>query len=529
MIRHLGTMIDCSRNSVPTVEAVKRFIDITARLGYDFLELYTEDTWEVKEEPRFGIRRGRYSMAELKELDAYAAAKGVTLRPCIQTLAHLGAIFRWSEYARINDTADILLAEDERTYALIDHMFETLAECFTTRTVHIGMDEAWQLGHGRYYKQHGEVARQEIMRRHLVRVLEIADKYGFTCEMWGDMFYEMAYGTIGHGITLEQVQAAIPANVKLIYWDYYRTDEAGYNTRFDNYLKLTPNVGFAGGAWTWGGFCPDNKFSLKATECAFRSCEAHGIDEALLTLWGDDGGECSMFAVLPTLVAASEFAKGNYDMEKIAARFRRVVGMDMETFMALDLPDKVKDSGNPRNPSKHLLYNDPFIGLQDRVVWEGQSAFYADAAEKLAKGKRSRTWGYLFKMEEALARVLETKAELSLTTRRLYTAGDRAGLAALIPTYRECIKRVRTFYREMESYWHHDKKPTGFEIQDLRLGGLMARLDHCARILADYTGGKLDSIPELEEPPVADFDEGAPGAFYIQNWRASVSAGVIHH
>ncbi len=529
MIKHLGAMIDCSRNSVPSVDAVKKFIDLLSKIGYDFLELYTEDTWEVEGEPRFGICRGRYTKAELREIDAYAAAHGMTLRPCIQTLAHLGSIFRWPEYQKINDTADILLVGDEGTYTLIENMFKTLAETFTTRTVHIGMDEAWMLGHGKYYKRNGEVARQKIMQQHLLRVLEIADKYGFECEMWGDMFYEMAYGTIGHGITQEDVKAAIPANVKLIYWDYYQTDAAKYDTRFDNYLKLTPHVGFAGGAWTWTGFCPDNKFSLKATESAFRSCESHGIDEALLTLWGDDGGECSLFAVLPTLVAASEFAKGNYDMNKIAKVFRRVVGMDMDVFMSLDLPDKLSDSGFPRNPSKFLLYNDPFIGLQNRMVKEGDGKFYDEIAEKIAAGKGSRTWGYLFKMEEVLARLLAVKCDLSLKTRRLYKEGDREALATLIPTYRDCIKRVRVFYRTLEEYWMHDKKPFGFEIQDLRLGGLANRLDHCARLLSDYCRGKTDVIPELEEPPVEAYDAGQPGAFYLCNWKGAVSANVLHH
>ncbi len=529
MIHSLGTMIDCSRNSVPTVAAVKQFIDITSKLGYTFLELYTEDTWEVNGEPRFGIYRGRYSKEELKELDAYAASKHMTLRPCIQTLAHLNGIFKWGEYAKIRDVADILLVGDEGTYTLIDHMFETLAECFTTRTVHIGMDEAWLLGHGTYYKRNGEVSRQKIMRDHLLRVLEIADKYGFTCEMWGDMFYEMAYGTIGHGITLEDVKVAIPANVKLIYWDYYKTSEAEYNTRLDNYLALTPNVGFAGGAWTWGGFCPDNKFSLVATECAFRACEKHGIDEALLTMWGDDGGECSLFAVLPTLVAASEFARGNYDREKIKRKFRRVVGMDYDTFMALDLPDKVKDTGRPRNPSKHLLYNDPFIGMQNRVTWEGQGEFFRDAAEKLAVGRKNRKWGYLFKMEEALARVLELKCDLSLRTKRLYLENDREGLAALIPVYRECSKRVRILHRALEEYWMHDKKPFGFEIQDLRLGGLCTRLDRCARVLSDYLAGKFSSLPELEGTPAEAFDAAPPADFYIANWAGSVTACVLHH
>ena len=42
-----GTMLDCSRNAVMTAESVKRWIDLTAKLGCNTLHLYMEDTYEV--------------------------------------------------------------------------------------------------------------------------------------------------------------------------------------------------------------------------------------------------------------------------------------------------------------------------------------------------------------------------------------------------------------------------------------------------------------------------------------------------
>lgn len=72
--------------------------------------LYTEDTYEVEYEPYFGYKRGRYSTAELSELDAYAASVGIELVPCVQTLAHLNAAFRWRKYRRIQDCYDIFLS-----------------------------------------------------------------------------------------------------------------------------------------------------------------------------------------------------------------------------------------------------------------------------------------------------------------------------------------------------------------------------------------------------------------------------------
>lgn len=65
-------MLDCSRNAVPKVSALKKFMDVLQKMGYNTLELYGEDTYEVEGEPYLGYMRGRYSASEIKELDAYA-------------------------------------------------------------------------------------------------------------------------------------------------------------------------------------------------------------------------------------------------------------------------------------------------------------------------------------------------------------------------------------------------------------------------------------------------------------------------
>ena len=171
-----GTMLDCSRNAVMTAESVKRWIDLTAKLGCNTLHLYMEDTYEVDGQPYFGHLRGRYSKAELKQIDAYAAAHGMQVILCIQTLAHVNALFHWPVYREIRDAADILLTGDERTYALVDGMFRTLRECLRTNIVNIGMDEADLLGLGQYLTLHGYRDRFSILMEHLRKVSEMAKK-----------------------------------------------------------------------------------------------------------------------------------------------------------------------------------------------------------------------------------------------------------------------------------------------------------------------------------------------------------------
>lgn len=179
-MKALGVMIDCSRDAVYTVEALKQYFVLLRKMGYTYVQLYMEDVYELDAEPYFGYLRGRYTKQELKELDAAARANGLELVPCIQTLAHLGGITRWKAYVDLTDTGDILLVGEERTYGLIEKMFQTCAECFTSRRINIGMDEAHMVGLGKYLDQHGYENRFEILLKHLTRVAQIAEKYGFS-------------------------------------------------------------------------------------------------------------------------------------------------------------------------------------------------------------------------------------------------------------------------------------------------------------------------------------------------------------
>lgn len=174
--QRFGAMLDCSRGAVLKVPTVKKLIDALQKMGYNALELYTEDTFEVEGEPYFGYLRGRYTGEEIKEIDEYASAHGIELIPCIQTLAHFTNPVKLPRFAEITDVNDILLIDEEKTYEFIECIFVSLAKNFKSRNVHIGMDEAHMVGLGKYLDKHGHCDRFELLNRHLSRVVAIAKK-----------------------------------------------------------------------------------------------------------------------------------------------------------------------------------------------------------------------------------------------------------------------------------------------------------------------------------------------------------------
>ena len=533
-----GTMLDCSRNAVMTAESVKRWIDLTAKLGCNTLHLYMEDTYEVDGQPYFGHLRGRYSKAELKQIDAYAAAHGMQVIPCIQTLAHVNALFHWPVYREIRDAADILLTGDERTYALVDGMFRTLRECLRTNIVNIGMDEADLLGLGKYLTLHGYRDRFSILMEHLRRVSEMAKKYGFELLMWGDMFFRLAGGDYFTnfnqdpklGEIPEEVRQLVPENIHLVYWDYFSRDRQSYERNIDAHNAIKSGSWFAGGLWTWAGFAPHNTFSIATMREAMNACHAKGVENVVMTMWGDNGAECSKFAVFPALFTVSQMAQDIDDVETIHANFEREFGIPFEAFRALDLIGTQNDSAEAiYNPEKYLLYCDPFMGQFDNRVKSGDAAGYADCAARLAVYADHAEYGYLFRSLRALCAFLSVKADLGIRTRAAYLSGDKKAAKALCTDYDAALERLDAFYAAYEQQWMHENKPQGFDVIDLRIGGQRQRLLHCRDRLLAYAEGRLDRIEELEEP-VLDCccEEKADGqATRAIFWHEIASANVI--
>ena len=531
----LGIMLDCSRNAVRNERHVREIIRTLALMGYNELQLYTEDTYEVDGEPHIGYMRGRYTKDEMKRIDAYAARFGIEVVPCIQTLAHLNQIFRWGEYDAINDTDDILLIDDERTYTLIDNMFRTLSECYASRKIHIGMDEAHMIGRGKYEDRHGAPKnRADIMLRHLNRVVEIAGKYGYRPMMWSDMFFRLAYGGQYYvrekGAIDESVRELVPKNLRLVYWDYYNTDSSVYEAMIDSHLDFDREVMFAGGAWMWSGFTPSNRFAMKVTDIALDACKEKGVDKIMLTMWGDDGAECSDQALLPTLVFAAEKMYGG----NTEAAFKALTDVDFDKFMKIEIANDIIPTEDPNhlNPSKYLLYNDCVGGMFDYTVREGDSKTYAEHAKMLkAIERKAGRYSYIFATQRALCSVLSAKVELGVKARAAYKNGDRKAIKALVKEgYMPLFAALEDFYACFQEQWEIDNKPFGFEVQDYRIGGLIRRVQHCAEKLIAYADGAADRIPEFDEVAIESMmtpEEAARRKVSFNRFGRSIGANII--
>lgn len=510
-----GAMVDMSRNAVMNLKTVKEMLRRMALMGLNTYMLYTEDTYEIEGYPYFGHLRGRYTKAEIRELDAYAIALGIELVPCIQMLGHLATHLRWPAAKPYQDTEEALLVGADATYQLLEAMLSTIADCFTSRRLHVGMDETHDLGTGKYMRLHGYRDRQEIYFEHLSKVIEMSRAHGFTPMMWSDMFFRLA----GRGLRAyqdydmrvqftDEVIAKVPGGIQQVFWDYYRPEEAFYTTNIQKHRQVFgEDPLFAGGIWTWSGFGPLFSRSLSFTVPALDACRKTGLQEIFATIW-HNGAEGSLILGLAGLAWYADYDyAGKYDESGVKRCFQNACGVSYDTLMLCELiehPDATPElpNGSKYPVSRPFLYGDPLCPLADKH-FEGMDlrSYYSGVVEKMTAATDDK--GIFAPAFETVLRVAELfvqKADFGLRLHDAYTKGDKAAMAALAAECDDIAKRIKALRESHRKNWTTYNKPFGWEVFDIRYGGLLMRFDTAKERITAYLAGELDTIEELEQP-----------------------------
>ena len=501
-----GAMIDMSRNVVLKVEQVKVMMRKMALMGMNMYMLYTEDTYEIEGRPYFGYLRGAYTKAELKEMDSYALDLGIELIPCIQMLGHMARHLGWSAATPYRDTQNALLVGADATYALIKDMLKTVTECFTTKRIHVGMDETHDLGTGRYLDLNGYRERQEIYFEHIGRICEIMERYGLKPMMWSDMFFRLSGKNLENFIDYDMrvelddsIREKVPPTMQQVFWDYYHDDEEFYAVNIDKHQKyLDENMMFAGGVWLWSGHVPRYKTSLENTLPALEACKKKGVKEVLATAWLN-GGENHLMLCLPGLAWYADFDyTGSYDIDSVRVCFKNSCGLSYDDFFLCDLLDRLPVSFFAHATT--LLFNDPLIGIADaHIDAENVGQYFREVSEKILATAPDK--GFMepaYRVMTALSAVLENKADFGLRLKAAYDKKDNEKLSKLLAECDIITEKLQKLKDTHRAAWMYYNKPFGWEVLDIRYGGHIARFESVKMRVSDYLSGRIAHIEELE-------------------------------
>jgi len=529
----LGIMLDVSRNMVMKVDHLQMWFRRLVLSGYNMIMLYTEDTYQLPDEPFFGRLRGAYSADEIRELDDYAHALGIELVGCIQTLGHLEQILRWDAYGNtIRDTASVVMVEEPKTYALVQKMIAFWSENLRSRRIHIGMDETHDLGRGRYMDKHGFKSPFELFNGHLSKVNEICKEHKLTPMIWSDMYFRLSnpeqnYYDLENPIP-KSVQDKIPKNVQLVYWDYYHTDGSFY----EGMIKRHRDIGFepvmASGIWTWTKLWYDHQKTVETVVPGIKSCRKQKVKELFFTMWGDDGAYCNYDSSLAGLVYAADLAFGadENDSKNTAKRFEAICMSDYDAhILASGINYYIKDY--MVNPAM-LIWDDPMYGIAYREGMVRDSEFdlkLVDTYEEILKKLLPRledveagNFTHVINILDAAIKKVELRGALLYA----YATDDRVALRQIAVTMIPAVAAaVAEFDASFRQQWLDCAKPFGLETIQIRNAGVIARLEETALRIQEYLAGDILEIEEIEESML---DSSQTNGF---NWYMRIFSGCF--
>jgi hypothetical protein len=117
-----------------------------------------------------------------------------------------------------------------------------------------------------------------------------------------------------------------------------------------------------------------------------------------------------------------------------------------------------------------------------------------------ANASRNGRYNFLFEYYSKVSAVLAVKSELGIRLRRAYLAKDTAALKRIanetLPQLAGLVTALRDNHRAL---WLAIDQPPGWEVMDVRYGGLLSRIATSQWRIGEYLAGRAARIPELEQ------------------------------
>ena len=274
-----AVMLDVSRDKVPTLDTLCSLIDRLAEWKINEVQLYIEHTFAYADHEVVWRDASPYTPADIAELDTFCRDRFIELVPQQNCLGHMERWLRHAPYSRLAaspegwvdptgfrrppTTINPLAPE---SLDLVRGLLAELLGAFSSRTVHVGLDEPWELGPDRFSDYLSFVQR-------LRAVPELS---GRQVLMWGDI---VAYHPDRMG--------EVPAETTVCEWGY----EADHP--FDDRLSALADAGIP--SWVCPGTSSWNSVLGRITNArenitrAAAAAAEFGSNAMLNTDWGDNG------------------------------------------------------------------------------------------------------------------------------------------------------------------------------------------------------------------------------------------------
>lgn len=295
-----GVMLDVSRCRVPRMEELFELIDTLALLKCNHLQLYIEHTFAYSFGQEVWQGWSPITPAELREIDAYCAARGVETAANQNCFGHLRQWLESPGFASLAEThgdwmfdvwprsgAFSLCPTDPASIAFVRKMLEEMLACVRGGWVNIGCDETYDIAYGRSKDACARDGREVVYARFVREIIEVARSLGKRSMFWGDI-----------ALSNPQCLELIPQDAAVLAWGYEVSTQFGEwceaarrggTTREGAAVGAAREVWVCPGTSTWRAITGRTRERRGNLDRAAREGAAHGAAGFLVCEWGDCG------------------------------------------------------------------------------------------------------------------------------------------------------------------------------------------------------------------------------------------------
>jgi hexosaminidase len=286
--RERGFMLDIARDRVPTMATLFDLVDRMSSLKLNHLQLYNEHAFAYAGHEVVWRAADPITPAEMKQLDAYAAARGVVLTANQNSFGHFERWLRHPKYAPLGEMSaawlftkwghawmepNTLCPLDPGSINLVEDLFRQLFPCCSGPYANIGGDEPVDLGQGRSKDACAAKGSGRVFSDYLGQVLRAAQRAGKRPQFWCDPH--------------PNEDDSLPKDLTVLVWGYGKEED--FATRLTTHGAAGRELWVAPGTNNWSSYT--SRTSVRRgnlSRAASQGAAAKAVGY-LNTEWGDNG------------------------------------------------------------------------------------------------------------------------------------------------------------------------------------------------------------------------------------------------
>lgn len=287
---HRGVMLDISRDKVPSTDMLVELVDQLAAWRINHLQLYTEHTFAYAGHEMVWEYASPVTGTEIRELDAYCAARGIELVANQNAFGHLTRWLRHAAYQHLAECPDgyttpwgerrrgpfSLNPVNPKSLELMRDLFDQLLPNFRSPLVNVNCDETFDLGQGGSKAACDTLGKGRVYLNYLLAIQRLVEARGKTMMFWGDIIlhHPELIGELGKDLIA-------------LVWGYEA--DHPFDEQCARFAAADVPFWVCPGTSCWNsitGRLTNARANLQAAADAGRR---HGATGYLITEWGDNG------------------------------------------------------------------------------------------------------------------------------------------------------------------------------------------------------------------------------------------------